>query len=82
MKTTIQIPDSLMAEAKREARREKTTFQNLVAEALRRLLEERSSRKKGFVLRDASFQGQGLRPEWRGASWESIRGAIYEGRGD
>lgn len=33
-----------------------------------------------FKLRDASFQGRGLQPEFRNADWETIRDAIYESR--
>lgn len=30
-----------------------------------------------FSLRDARVRGNGMRPEFRGASWETIRDAIY-----
>jgi muconolactone delta-isomerase len=80
MKTTVEIPDSLLAEAKRVAARERTTVRALIEEGLRRVLAER--RRAGpFRLRKASFKGSGLNPALAGAPWEAIREAIYEGRG-
>jgi hypothetical protein len=80
MKTTVDIPDSLLADARRAADREGTTLKGLVEAGLRRVLAER--REKGqFRLRDASFRGDGLQPGVAAGSWETIRDAIYEGRG-
>ena len=81
MKTTVQIPDSLLAEAKKLARQRKTTLKALIEEGLRRLISERKSKRGQFRLRDAGFKGKGLQPEFEGASWEKIRDAIYQGRG-
>lgn len=80
MKTTIEIPDPVFAEAKRLAQREKSTLRALVEEGLRLVLERRGDEER-FRLRDASVDGQGLRPELRGASWDEIRGLAYRGRG-
>ena len=80
MKTTIDIPDSLLAEVQELARRDGTTLKALTHEALRKVLAERKAPKK-FRLGDGSVGGQGLQPEFQGASWEKIRAAIYEGRG-
>jgi len=80
MKTTIEIPDPVFAEAKRVARREKSTLRALVEEGLRLVLERRGEEER-FQLRDASVGGQGLRPELRGASWDEIRDLAYRGRG-
>lgn len=80
MKTTIDIADALLNEARKVARREKTTLKNLVEEGLRKVLERRRSGEP-FRLRQASFRGRGLQPEFRDASWQRIRGEIYEGRG-
>lgn len=81
MKTTIDIPDSLLAEAQEAARREGVTFKALTTEALRKLIAEKKKQRKPFKLRDASVGGQGFSKEFEGASWEQIRAAIYEGRG-
>ena len=80
MKATIEINDALMSEAKRLASRDKTTLRELVESGLRLVLRERKKRKK-FKMRDCSFKGEGLQPEFEGASWEKIRDAIYEGHG-
>jgi predicted DNA-binding ribbon-helix-helix protein len=80
MKTTVHIPDGLLDDVQRLARREGTTLKALVQEGLRRVLDERKH-KKGFKLRKASFKGEGLNLELEQASWERIRDMAYEGRG-
>ena len=81
MKTTIDIPDSLLAEARKAAHREGTTLKALMEAGLRRVLAERGRMAAPFRLRDASFRGEGLQPGVATGSWEAIRDAIYEGRG-
>lgn len=78
MKTTIEIPDAILEEAKEAARREGRTLRSLVEEGLRLALERRE--EGGFRLRDASVEGRGLRPELEGASWEEIAELVYQGR--
>ncbi len=80
MKTTVEIPNTLLAEARKVASREGTTLKALIQDGLRRVLAERK-RPMRFRLRDVSFKGQGLQPEFADASWEQIRDAIYEGHG-
>lgn len=78
MKTTVEIPDALLAQAKAKAAREKTTLKALVAEGLVRVTSQKSARRRFKMV---TFKGNGLQPEFQGASWEKIRDAIYEGRG-
>jgi len=80
MKTTVQIPDNLLQEARRVAERENTTLKALIEQGLRRSLAERRSRT-GFRLRKATFRGKGLQPALAEASWERIRELTYKGRG-
>ncbi len=80
MKTTVEIPDSLLEQAKRVALKEGTTVRALVEEGLRRIVNEHQQPGK-FRLRKASFKGNGLQPSMSGASWQQIRDAAYEGRG-
>jgi Arc/MetJ family transcription regulator len=80
MKTTIEIPDSLLEEAKKLATLERTTLKALVSEGLRRIVAERQQ-KETFKLRKASFRGLGLQPHLAGAAWEQLRELAYEGRG-
>ena len=67
-KTTIDIPDALLAEAKEVAARKGTTLRALVASGLRSVIDRRwHGRDARFRLRDASVDGRGLQPEFRGA---------------
>ena len=80
MKTTIEISDSLLSEAKKIAKPEGTTVRAFVEQGLRKILAERKSREP-FRLRSASFKGKGLQPGLEDATWESIRELTYQGRG-
>jgi predicted DNA-binding ribbon-helix-helix protein len=80
MKTTVQIPDSLLKELRKLANDENTTLKSLMEEGLRRIISERKRRGK-FKLRKATFRGTGLQPHLEGASWDRIRDISYEGRG-
>lgn len=80
MKTTIDIADNIMIRSKELARREHVTLKELVERGLQIVIESKnapSTRKVNPV----TFKGKGLSPSYRGASWEQIRKAAYEGRG-
>lgn len=81
MKTTIDIADSLLLQAKDIAQREGTTLRELVETGLRATLQQRGAKAKPFVLRDASFKGEGLQPGIREGDWQQIREMCYEGHG-
>lgn len=76
MKTTVEISDALLAEAREVARRHNTTLRALLDEGLRIALRQR--REHRFTLRRVPFGGNGLRPELRDASWDRIRELAYE----
>jgi hypothetical protein len=80
MKTTVEIPDALLEEARKLAAREGTTLRALMEQGLRRVVAERR-RAAAFRLRKASFKGDGLQPAVAGAPWERVRDLAYEGRG-
>ncbi|HVL89868.1 MAG TPA: type II toxin-antitoxin system VapB family antitoxin [Actinomycetota bacterium] len=80
MKTTIEIADAVLAEAKKLASAERTTLRELVEQGLRHVIAQRS-RKQSFRLRDASVDGTGLQPEFADQDWARIRQAAYAGRG-
>ncbi|MDQ3034517.1 MAG: type II toxin-antitoxin system VapB family antitoxin [Myxococcota bacterium] len=80
MKTTIELSDALLEEAKRIAARDSTTLRELVESGLRRVLRERRA-KSAFTLRDARVGGRGLRADVRGRPWDDIRDLSYEDRG-
>jgi len=80
MKTTVEISDHLLAEARKVAAREGVTLRALIERGLYGVIRETQS-KPVFRLRRASVTGNGLRPEFTGAGWEDIRDAVYRGRG-
>lgn len=81
MKTTVDLSDAALAEAKRVAARDGTSLRALLEEGLRRVLADRRQRGRAFQLRDASFAGEGLSREFEGQSWPAIRDEIYPERG-
>jgi hypothetical protein len=80
MKTTVDISDSLLEEAKKLAARERTTVRALIEQGLRQIITARK-RPGVFRLRKATFKGQGLQPGVSTATWDQIRDLAYEGRG-
>ncbi|MCC6133226.1 MAG: DUF2191 domain-containing protein [Acidobacteria bacterium] len=80
MKTTIEITDSILEEAKETALKEGTTLRALVEDGLRRVLDEKR-KKEPFKLRQVTVKGEGLNPGFQGAGWDRWLAAIYEGRG-
>ena len=80
MKTTVEIPDSLLQEARRLAEKEGSSVKVLVEEGLRRIILERKKGKR-FRLRKLSFRGKGVQGDVTEGSWEKIRELVYEGRG-
>ena len=81
MKTTIELSDAALDEARRVAAKEGTSLRALIEEGLRRVLADRRARRAGFRLRRASFRGKGVAPEFAGESWPAVRDAIYRERG-
>ncbi len=80
MKTTVEISDPLMREARAAAVREGRTLRSLLEEGLREVLA--GHRKKGrTLLRDTSVGGNGLQPGVDLQNAEQIRALTYEGRG-
>jgi hypothetical protein len=80
MKTTLDISDPLLRDARKMAEREHTTLRALVEQGLRHVLTEKR-RRPAFRLRKASFKGHGLQPEMKDAGWETVRQLAYGGRG-
>lgn len=80
MKTTIEIAEPLLREAKKLAAREGVTLRAVVERGLHHVIAGQRGAAP-FKLRKVSFKGKGLRPELRGASWEAIRDLAYRDRG-
>ena len=81
IKTTIDIADSLLQQAKLVAAAEGTTLRELVEVGLRTLLHQRQERSAPFELKRASFKGKGLQAAAEGLGWDDIRELAYQGRG-
>jgi hypothetical protein len=80
MKTTVEIADGLLADARRAADQSGTTVRALIEEGLRLVLKSR--RVSGpFRLRRASFRGKGVQPGVQEGDWDEVRRLSYEGRG-
>ena len=80
MKTTIEISDALLREAKGLAAREGITVRTLVEQGLRHAIRERQMRT-AFRLRKATFRGEGLNPDAADYGWDRVRDLAYDGRG-
>ncbi len=80
MKTTIELPDDLLARSRKVARREGATLKALIEEGLRLALRARE-RKPRTVLNIVPFKGDGLTAQFQEAGWAQIRDEIYRGRG-
>ncbi|HTG19626.1 MAG TPA: hypothetical protein VK681_06250 [Reyranella sp.] len=80
MKTTVEISDPLLREARKLAAREGVTLRTVIERGLHRVITE-TKQGTPFKLRRASFKGKGLQPDLRHASWERVRDLVYEGRG-
>lgn len=78
MKTTIEISDNLLIQAKQLAHEEKVTLRSIVEESLVKTLQERSQRSTKPI-QPVVFAGNGLKAEFKDASWQAIRDAAYEG---
>jgi squalene cyclase len=77
VKTTVDIADSVLREARKVAAREGTTVRALIEEGLRRVVADKR-RKRAFRLRLVTAGGRGLRPELREASWDEVHDLSYE----
>jgi hypothetical protein len=77
MKTTVDIADPVLREARKVAAREGTTLRNLIEEGLRRVLAEKKRPKPPFRLRLVTFKGAGLHSELHDANWDEIRDLSY-----
>ena len=80
MKTTIDIADDLLRQAKQVSRERCVTLRELVSEGLWYVIEKNEA-KPAFHAQAVTFGGKGLAPEFRQASWGAIRDAAYEGHG-
>ena len=81
MKTTIEIDDALLREAKRLALEQNLTLKAVVDVALRRYVNGAAEPARPFKLRKCTFGGKGLQPGLEWGDWETLQAMIYEERG-
>lgn len=73
MKTTVEIADALLEEAKRIAKERDITLRELIECGLRKELKDRSSPREKFVWKDLSYGGGGLREPFTWDNWAAIK---------
>ena len=78
MKLKVEIPASLLKEAKAYARRRGIPLRQVLQEGMRLALDREPLGRRLFRLRDASRNLGPMLVE----SWPEIRRAIYSGRGE
>lgn len=81
MKTTIDIPDPLMQQAKRVSARKGITLKQMVEAGLRFVLNREQEKPVHFKLKKYPFKGHGLVAGLTEGDWGEIRKRAYEGRG-
>ena len=79
MKTTVEIPDALFAEAKSVAQRRGIPLRRLIEDGLRATVRKHGVGRSRFHLKDGSFGGDGPVNEM---PWPEVRSIIYKGRGE
>jgi hypothetical protein len=80
MKTTVELPEDLVKQARRVAKAESSSLRALVEEGLQRALESRRRR----TVRELDFPtygGSGLTDEFKDVDWARIRDEVYRGHG-
>jgi hypothetical protein len=82
MKTTIEINDDLLADAKAFAIAHRTSLRRVLEDALVLLVRQKGGVTKGGIkLRKHPFRGKGLTPQAQNMSQREIRELAYAGRG-
>jgi hypothetical protein len=79
MKTTVEIADPLLREAKQVADKAGVTLRDLLELGLRRELDARKKQTKPFKLRDGSVKGTGVQPGVRIDDGRAMRAYSYMG---
>lgn len=78
MKTTIEIPDALLEDAKDVAAARGTTLKELVTTGLHAVVHDARNPTR-VAYRRHTVAGNGLQPGVSAGNWETIRSLAYEG---
>jgi hypothetical protein len=62
------------------AARQGLTLRAVIERGLHRVIDEAADGRR-FRLRRVSYRGAGLQSEFRDASWDTVRDAVYRDRG-
>ncbi len=82
MRTTVDLSDAVMIQAKRLARERGTTLRALLEEGLRLVLKRSEEQGRGgYRLPDRSYGEGGLVGGLDEDDWSRLRDLTYEGRG-
>ena len=81
MKTTIDIAEPILMQAKRLAAERETTLKAVVESALREVIRAEQESRTPFRLRKCPVDGNGLQPGLSWGDWNALRALAYEGRG-
>lgn len=80
MKTTIDIPESLLLRAKSFAKKRSLNLREVACEGIELLLSQEKSTSAPYTFNGKRVQGKGLHPEFKTADWTQIRAALYGDR--
>jgi hypothetical protein len=78
MKTTVEIPDDLLRQAKEYAARHGIPMRDVIQLGLELALQARRPSRRRFRLKTITTKGQGAICD---GDWSTIRSLIYEGHG-
>jgi hypothetical protein len=78
VKTTVEISDALLRDAKKYAVRQGITLRAVIERGLRMAIEGEPKSRGRFRLRTITTKGEGLVID---GDWSKIRSMIYEGHG-
>lgn len=77
MKSTIDIPESLLQRAKLFAKKRPLTLREVACEGSESIISQEKSTSSPYTFNGKLVEGKGLHPEFKDADWAQIRAAIY-----
>jgi hypothetical protein len=78
MKTTVEISDTLLRQAKEYAARHGISMREVFEQGLRTTIKRSTQSSRSFRMKSVTTDGEGL---VCGDDWGTIRSLIYEGHG-
>jgi hypothetical protein len=78
MKTTVELPEELLQQAKEYAARMGIPMREVIERGLQLALQSKKTSRRPFRLKTITTKGEGLACD---GDWSTIRSFIYEGHG-